>query len=122
MTENERFILILETLKKLGLLRTDKEFADNLHIKKTSLSDIRYNRKCVSIDILRNCKKTYPIINLNWIIMGEGKMFTADYLNEKDGEYNVLNSEKECTYCKEKDKRLVAQEKLIQRLEQLLKA
>lgn len=122
MTENERFIQVVDTLKKIGFLSTDTELAEQLGTNKAGISDIRHERKGLSLHLLRSLKKSYAVINLNWIIMGEGEMFIASEVKEINVNYQkAIKSNESCNLCKEKDKRLLAQEKLIKMLERQLK-
>lgn len=76
--ENIRFMEVVEKLKAEGFLSDYVELASLLGTNKAGISDIKQGRKKVSIDTLRRMKKSYPQINLTYIIMGVGLCFCED--------------------------------------------
>lgn len=78
MDENFRFIQILDELKAKGVVTDYVQVANTLGTNKASISDIKSGRKKLSIDLLRRMKSSYPSINIEWIIMGEGEAFAAE--------------------------------------------
>lgn len=75
MDENLRFIALLDELKAQGLISGYVAVAEQLGTNKAAISDIKGCRKRLSLDLLRSLKSSYPQVNLNWVIMGEGAMF-----------------------------------------------
>lgn len=75
MDENIRFIQVLDKLKKNGLLDDYVQAASILNTNKASISDIKSGRKKLSIEILRRMKLSYPMVSIEYIIMGVGDMF-----------------------------------------------
>ncbi len=75
MEENLRFIYILDTLKKDGVLADYVEAATVLETNKAGISDIKSGRKKLSLELLRRLKSSYPSVSLDWIVMGEGEPF-----------------------------------------------
>lgn len=73
--ENLRFIEVIDMLKNDGQVTDYVQLAATLGTNKASISDIKSGRKKISIELLRRLKISYPAINLDWIIMGEGEMF-----------------------------------------------
>lgn len=75
MSENIRFFEIVEALKKQKLLADYVQLASILNTNKAGVSDIKQGRKKLSIEIIKSMKLSYPQINIEYIIMGEGDMF-----------------------------------------------
>ena len=77
MDENLRFIALLDELKAQGLISGYVAVAEQLGTNKAAISDIKGCRKKLSLDLLRSLKSSYPQVNLNWVILGEGSMFVG---------------------------------------------
>ena len=75
MLENIRFFKIVEALKEQKELTDYIELAGILKTNKAGVSDIKQGRKKLSIDNIRGMKLSYPQINIDYIVMGEGEMF-----------------------------------------------
>ena len=75
MGENIRFMEVVESLKGIGVINDYVQLAAILETIKAGISDINSGRKKLSIEILRRLKLSYPSINIEWVIMGEGEMF-----------------------------------------------
>ena len=75
MGENIRFMEVVESLKGIGVINDYVQLAAILETNKAGISDIKSGRKKLSIEILRRLKLSYPSINIEWVIMGEGEMF-----------------------------------------------
>lgn len=75
MDENFRFIQVLDTLKDKGLIEDYVGAASVLGTNKAAISDLKSGRKKLSIEILRRMKLSYPIVNIEYIILGSGDMF-----------------------------------------------
>ncbi len=77
MDENLRFVQILDNLRKNGLIADYVEAANILETNKAGISDIKSGRKKLSIEMLRRMKLSYPQVNIEWIVMGEGEPFIS---------------------------------------------
>ncbi|MBQ2808706.1 MAG: transcriptional regulator [Bacteroidaceae bacterium] len=75
MSENIRFIEVIESLKQMGAVSDYVQVAAVLETNKAGISDIKSGRKKLSLEILRRMKLSYPSVNIEWVIMGEGEMF-----------------------------------------------
>lgn len=75
MGENLRFIELIDELKRRGVISDYVQIAAQLGTNKAAISDIKSGRKKLSVEIIRSMKSSYPVINIEWIIMGEGKPF-----------------------------------------------
>lgn len=75
MSENIRFFEIVEALKKQKLLADYVQLASILNTNKAGVSDIKQGRKKLSVELIRSMKLSYPQINIEYIIMGEGDKF-----------------------------------------------
>lgn len=78
MGENLRFVQILDDLRKGGAIADYVEAASILETNKAGISDIKSGRKKLSVEMLRRLKTSYPSVNIDWIIMGEGEPFISD--------------------------------------------
>lgn len=78
MGENLRFVQILDDLRKGGAIADYVEAASILETNKAGISDIKSGRKKLSVEMLRRLKLSYPSVNIDWIIMGEGEPFISD--------------------------------------------
>lgn len=81
MTENIRFFKIVDALKQEKALADYVELAKILNTNKAGISDIKQGRKKLSVDNIRSMKLSYPCINVEYIIMGEGDMFISSSTN-----------------------------------------
>lgn len=75
MGENLRFIELIDELKRRGVISDYVQIAAQLGTNKAAISDIKSGRKKLSVEIIRSMKSSYPMVNIEWIIMGEGKPF-----------------------------------------------
>ncbi len=118
MDENLRFIALIDDLRTQGQVADYVQLAATLGTNKAGISDIKAGRKKISIDLLRRMKLSYPCVNIEWVIMGEGSMF----VQEAKGQEPTLTTS---TYLLEmianKDASIVEQAKEIGRLEQRVK-
>ena len=78
MGENLRFVQILDDLRKGGAIADYVEAASILETNKAGISDIKSGRKKLSVEMLRRLKLSYPSVNIDWIILGEGEPFISD--------------------------------------------
>ena len=90
MDENIRFIEVLDALKNTGRINDYVQAASTLGTNKAGISDIKSGRKKLSIELLRRMKISYPEINLEWVIMGEGNMFSSQQPANTTGFENKL--------------------------------
>lgn len=75
MEENDRLFHIIEILKSSNRLNNYVQLADLLNTNKAGISDLKKSRKKISIELLKSMKDSYPDINIDWILTGEGEMF-----------------------------------------------
>ena len=74
---------VVESLKEIGEINDYVQLAAILETNKAGISDIKSGRKKLSIEILRRMKLSYPNINIEWVIMGEGEMFHSQQLSQQ---------------------------------------
>ena len=115
MSETIRFFKIVDALKKQKELTDYVELATILNTNKAGVSDIKQGRKKLSIDNIRSMKLSYPNINVDYIIMGEGEMFIAPSANIAPVEVQSQNESPVI------DNFFSTLEKKDQRIEELLK-
>lgn len=70
MSANSRFIEIVEELKEDGKIKDYKALADSLGVSKSFISDLKAERKKISVELLCRMKNEYPGVNLQYIITG----------------------------------------------------
>ncbi len=86
-----------ERLKQLinNLLESPKSFSDGIGLASpTTVYDILGGRRDITPALMRKITETYPNINPEWLLKGEGPMILSevkkDALNEPKSEYNSL--------------------------------
>ena len=57
-------------------------FADKIGVNRATISHILSGRNKPSIDFLQKMISSFPDLNLNWIVSGEGFMYTSNETNE----------------------------------------
>lgn len=77
MEENARFISVIDTLRATKRLTDYVQAAQVLGTNKAGISDIKSGRKKLSLDLLRRMKESYPDVNLDYIVIGEGDLFIS---------------------------------------------
>ena len=78
MSKNLRLIQVIDYLKEAGYIKSKIQLANTLDTNKQGISDLIANRKSYSIDFLKNMIISYPIININWLISGNGEMLKPE--------------------------------------------
>ena len=74
MDERERLI---EIMNSQGL--TAKQFSLELGISAGTLSNIIGGRNKPSLELLKSIAAHYPFIQSDWLFLGQGEMYKADY-------------------------------------------
>ena len=82
MAINERFIELSKLLVFQKIVKNDKDFALKLGIHPQSFADIKYMRRGVTVDMIRDLRINFNV-NPNWIIFGSGDMYITDKNVEK---------------------------------------
>lgn len=90
MGENLRFVQILDDLRKGGVIADYVEAASILETNKAGISDIKSGRKKLSVEMLRRLKLSYPSVNIDYILMGEGEPFISDKPVVQQGETSMF--------------------------------
>lgn len=120
--ENIRFMHLVEDLKSNGKLADYVQLANMLSTNKASISDIKSGRKKISIELLRRMKISYPEVNINWIIMGDGDMYCSNEIQEEQTTQNPTTpTDYLIDMIKEKDRIIREQAEEIGRLKELAK-
>jgi hypothetical protein len=78
--EYERFSSVLEKLKAYDIIKSYKEFAEDINETSVGLNDIKKGRKKLSVNHVRNINTKYPFINTDFILFNEGLPFYEDFL------------------------------------------
>ena len=56
---------------------SQSQFADSIGVARASVSHILAGRNRPGFDFLLNMAKAYPTLNLEWLITGKGRMYSA---------------------------------------------
>lgn len=67
-------------MRSAGL--SNAEFAEKIGISTSSLSHIFNGRNNPSLDVVKRIRKSFPSVNLDWILYGEGSMYTDDTVKD----------------------------------------
>jgi hypothetical protein len=78
--EYERFSGILDKLKTYDIIKSYKEFAEDINETSVGLNDIKKGRKKLSVNHVRNINTKYPFINTDFILFNEELPFYEDFL------------------------------------------
>ena len=67
---------MIDRIKKLMDFKklTATQFSDEIEIQRSSLSHVLSGRNKPSLDFMLKIKNTYPEINLDWLLIGNGEM------------------------------------------------
>ncbi len=71
---------------------TSGAFADEIGVQRSSLSHILNGRNNPSLDFVMKTKNRFPKLNLSWLIMGDGDMYTPDNQGENNSFKTPLSS------------------------------
>ena len=105
MTVGERFALVL---KEKGV--TQKSFSERTKYSEQAISKlIKGQTQSPKADLIAQIAISFPDVNLRWLLLGEGEMFT----NHKNNEHLQLEINRL------KDELLDSQNKVIELLEKL---
>lgn len=55
---------------------TASDFARELGIAKSNLSEMINNKRTISKGVMTKIKQRYPQVNMSWLVTGEGEMFS----------------------------------------------
>ncbi len=67
-------------IKKEGL--KSSELADTIGVNRSTISHVLSGRNKPSIDFLQKLLFSYPNINANWLITGDGNMYVTNFIND----------------------------------------
>lgn len=90
MERNDRFMEVFEALKESGKISTYVQLAEVLKTNKAGINDIKNKRKRISIDAINSMIKSYPEVNISYILEGNGPIFHTDQsniINEPESDY-----------------------------------
>ena len=71
---NERINSLIELLKKEGHIYNQTDFSKKVGISQNVITDIKGERKPLSVEYAHRINKVFPFINTEWLINGTGKM------------------------------------------------
>lgn len=78
----DRFLKAFDYLKEIEQIKNLQEFADVVGTNKAGMSDIKADRKKVSLENLITLTEKYPVLSLEWLANGKGSMIKS-YSNDK---------------------------------------
>ena len=75
----DRLIAFVEWCKQQNLVKNDYEFENICGLGRSYLYNMSKRTKgSMGSDVVAAVKKTFPMINLDWLIIGEGDMLTIN--------------------------------------------
>lgn len=77
IVENNRLKEVISFLKKERVIYNESDFAKQIEIGKSFLSDIKAGRKVLSEQLVLKICKLEPRVNKTWLLTGEGEMLTG---------------------------------------------
>jgi len=83
---------IVQLINSEGL--TSSKFADTIGVQRSSISHILSGRNKPSLDFVQKIRRSFPHVNIDWIIFGEGEMYTSQE-SSKLFENEMIQFEKE---------------------------
>lgn len=66
---------IVQLINSEGL--TSSKFADTIGVQRSSISHILSGRNKPSLDFVQKIRRSFPHVNIDWIIFGEGEMYKS---------------------------------------------
>jgi plasmid maintenance system antidote protein VapI len=86
MTFGERFKHLRETLseKHNHKRRSQRGFAETIGVIGPTISNIESDQYKMNAEILIRLKEEYPEVNMNWLLVEEGKPFSNEYPSVSD--------------------------------------
>lgn len=60
---------------------TSSKFADTIGVQRSSISHILSGRNKPSLDFIQKIMLSFPSVNVNWLISGEGEMYASKSAN-----------------------------------------
>lgn len=113
--------------KKSPIKQNILYFADSLNIsrrefyKKIDVSRGTLESKSgITEEILSKFIATFPEINLQWLILGEGEMYQVNKLNNTPLYNKTEIEQKTCEKCEEKERIISSQQQTIETQKQLI--
>ena len=84
-----RYIQIINKLIDNNIVRDGKDFALTIGVSVSSITEISKGRSNVGLSAIQKTVLTFPNINLNWLITGEGNIFktkTPENVHNNNGD------------------------------------
>lgn len=103
MTFGERFKQLRETLseKHNHHRRSQRGFAETIGLIGPTISNIEADKFVIGGDALIRLKEAYQEINMNWLLVEEGKPFLNEYPSVKDDLSSLMEEKVSYTTSKE---------------------
>ena len=73
----DRFFKAFDYLKEIEQIKNLQEFADVVGTNKAGMSDIKAERKKVSLENLVSLTEKYPVLSIEWLVSGKGSMIKS---------------------------------------------
>ena len=93
MSENERFVCLLEYLIKNKVVRNQQQFTEEVNSDKATVSQIKNEKLKIPNNLFANIESAFPYISIDWLKNGEGKMLRSGNINKKNGNGNTSVAE-----------------------------
>ena len=66
------------------------QFADNINVVRASVSHVLSGRNNPSYEFIRSVMIKYPLLNMEWLMFGKGRMYKDTSVQEEDRSENLL--------------------------------
>ena len=74
---------------------TQAQFADNINVVRASVSHVLSGRNNPSYEFIRSVMLKYPLLNIEWLMFGKGKMYKDSQTPEETRAENLLFPEQD---------------------------
>ncbi|WP_165042551.1 S24 family peptidase [Dysgonomonas sp. ZJ709] len=98
MDYSARLFSLFDNLKQQKRINTYVELAEIIGTNKSGINDLKTEKKKVTLDHICSMIKSYPDINLDWFISGEGEMFKTSHHERKNTSYQEVSTNEVSLY------------------------
>jgi len=89
MSENDRFVILLEYLIKNKIVRNQQQFTEEIESDKATVSQIKNRKIKMPNNLFASIESAFPYISIDWLKNGEGKMLRSGNINKINGNGNT---------------------------------
>lgn len=90
---NQRIREVINVLKEQRIVLSDGEFATEVGIGKSQLSEVMTGKRKVSEKYIRKMRTRFPEINEDWLRTGSGKMLKSNSASAENHSISIAGEE-----------------------------